>query len=94
MHHALFINQQELGREVYVEQTKRLELDERAFWRCLDDEAKRRAVNDSVVYGQKIGVKGTPHFVIGRINDDRVVDVASVSGAQSYGVFETTARRL
>jgi protein-disulfide isomerase len=94
MHHALFSNQQELGQELYMEQAKRLGLDGDDLRACLDDEAKRRAVNDSVVYGQKVGVKGTPHFVIGRIKGDRVVDVTSVSGVQPYGVFESRVKRL
>jgi protein-disulfide isomerase len=66
-----------------------LELDSTAFATCLDDPAQKEEIEKDLVYGQSVGVRGTPHYFIGRIEGDALVDVKRVSGAQPFQAFAT-----
>ncbi len=77
-HDLLFANQQNLGRDAYIEFAQRLELDVETFTACLDDEIHRDEVQADTVAAQELGATGTPAFYInGRF----------VSGAQPLEVF-------
>ncbi|HEX7027692.1 MAG TPA: DsbA family protein [Gammaproteobacteria bacterium] len=94
MHNALFEYSQELGETLYVQQAEALGIDRKAFSTCLNDPESGKAVDRSIAYGNKIGVSGTPKFFIGRIEGDAITEIATISGAQSYGVFEATVSEL
>jgi protein-disulfide isomerase len=87
MHHELFMNQNRIGPALFTELAESLELDSQAFATCLDDPAQKEEVEKDLAYGQSVGVRGTPHYFIGRIEGDELVEVKRVSGAQSYQAF-------
>lgn len=94
MHQALFKNQGQLGEDFYEKQSTEMGLETDQFQRCLADPSARDAVNSDLLYGQKVGVSGTPRFYVGRIEGGRVKAFQEISGAQSYGVFKAAVSRL
>ena len=79
MHDLLFKNQQELSVENYKKWARSLGVVGTKFDKCLEDGKFEGAVLNDFVYGQSLGVTGTPAFFInGKL----------ISGAQPYSVFE------
>jgi protein-disulfide isomerase len=66
-------------------------LDVAAFRTCIDSGQHAQAVRDSVARIQKLGVNGTPAFLIGRTPGpgQPVKVVKFVEGAQPYAAFKT-----
>jgi protein-disulfide isomerase len=87
MHHEVFMNQNLIGPALFTELAESLELDLKVFATCLEDPAQREEIEKDLVYGQSVGVRGTPHYFIGRIEGDTLVDVKRVSGAQPFQAF-------
>lgn len=87
MHHELFENQRQLGPEIYQGLAATLQLSANTFQTCLDSPVQEQAVEEDLAYGQSIGVRGTPNFFIGKIQNGQVVNVKRVSGAQPLPVF-------
>jgi protein-disulfide isomerase len=88
MHDALFSNQRRLGPSLYEELAGKLRLDTKAFQECTRDNAQvSKMVDADFVYGESLGVTGTPTFFVGRVQNGEVVDVKQIVGAQPYEVF-------
>jgi len=94
MHHALFENQKRLGPELYKELAQNLSLDLAKFEACLQDPAEEQEVDKDLAYGQSVGVRGTPHYFLGRIEGGDLVDVKRVNGAQAYPAFASILDEL
>ncbi len=90
MHHELFINQRRLGPELYGELGRKLELDSQFFESCLQNPEMTKTVEADLAYGQSVGVRGTPSFFIGRIEDGKLVGATNLSGAQPWATFQRT----
>ena len=79
MHDKLFTNQENLSIENYKKWARSLGVNGEKFDTCLDEGRFASAVESDFIYGQQLGVGGTPAFFInGKL----------VSGAQPYSVFE------
>lgn len=67
-------------------------LDVNAFRACLESGKHAQAVRDSVARIQKLGISGTPHFLVGRTpKDGGPIKVSKiVEGAQDFTVFKAT----
>ena len=52
------------------------------------DPVQKDEVRKDLVYGQSVGVRGTPHFFVGRVEGDKLVDVKALSGAQPFPSFQ------
>jgi protein-disulfide isomerase len=94
MHHELFANQSRFTPALFTELAQSLALDVTTFETCLDDPAQKEEVQKDLAYGQSVGVRGTPHYFIGRIEGDTLVDVKRVSGAQPFQAFATVIDSL
>ncbi len=79
MHDKLFENQTTLSVENFKKWAGELKLDTNKFNQCLDSSKYADAVKKDLAEGLKLGVQGTPSFVIG--------DTALV-GAQPMAAFE------
>jgi protein-disulfide isomerase len=63
-HDVLFKNQQSLEIPQLKEHAKTLGLEASSFQACLDTSKHKKAVDDDLAAGQKVGVNGTPAFFI------------------------------
>jgi protein-disulfide isomerase len=88
MHDELFASQATLGPAIYRKLAADLKLDSATFERCLAAPATKVRVAKHVALGQAMGINGTPAFLIGRVQDGKLVDGVSVSGAQPLSEFE------
>lgn len=88
MHHELFTNQRRLGPKLYEELARKLELNGEQFATCLEEPAQAKAVETDFAYGQSVGVRGTPNFFVGRIEDGKLVGARRISGAQPLAAFQ------
>ncbi|WP_444919043.1 DsbA family protein [Microbulbifer sp. JMSA003] len=93
MRHYLFSNRS-FSREIFIQGAIQLELDSKEFSQCIDEDKHLGRVEDDFAYGQRIGVNGTPRFFIGRINDDKLVDIVPLSGAQPLSAFERVINKF
>jgi protein-disulfide isomerase len=87
MHHDLFINQRHFGPELFNELAESLQLDMEAFQACMEDPEQIKEVEKDLADGQSVGVRGTPYYLIGRVEGNRLVDIKPLSGAQPYPAF-------
>ncbi len=67
---------------------KKLGLDQGKFQQCLDSGKNEQEVKDDMAEGQKIGVSGTPSWVIGKSTGDSI-EGKLVIGAQPYAALKT-----
>lgn len=81
---AVFHDQERLGADLYRELAGRFGLDIAAFEACQQDPAQQASIQASVGEGAALGIEGTPTFLIGRIEGDRLVDALTVVGAQPF----------
>lgn len=79
MHDKLFENQQSLSIENYKKWARELGVVGSRFDECLDSGNYADEVQKDYLYGQELGVTGTPGFFI---------NGKAISGAQPYSVFE------
>lgn len=63
-HDALFTNQKRLGEPLYQETAKALGLDLKRFDRDRASKAAEAAINQDILLAEKLGVEGTPFFVM------------------------------
>ncbi len=89
MHDELFINNSQLGNELYSQLAQEIGLDINQFEECLKDGKQEIKVESDIELGQRIGVKGTPAFFIGRFDDgEHLTDIKALSGAQPFSSFK------
>lgn len=87
MHHELFTYQRRLGSELYEELAKTLGLDLELFQHCQEKPELAEQVEADLAYGEQIGVRGTPNFFVGLIQDGKLVKATQITGAQPFAAF-------
>lgn len=87
MRDSLFKNMQQLDDVLYQQTASNLSLDMTKFADCLVDETVSNKVEQDVAYGSSLGIRGTPSFVIGRVENGELISPRLVVGAQSYQTF-------
>jgi len=94
MHEILFKNQRNLNAGLFHKAAGDLQLDSDAFGACLQDPGMLAEVEADKRYGTEIGVGGTPKFYVGKVQDDVIIDVIVINGAQGYAAFSNAIERL
>jgi len=91
MHNVLFENQRELDIDNIKSLAASTGVDAATFNDCLDNKDHQKQVNRDIALGAKLGVRGTPGFVLG-LTDPEDADKASMSiyvkGAKSLDHFQ------
>jgi protein-disulfide isomerase len=89
MHDALFAEQEALGLEDLRRRAVALGLDTAAFDACLQSGAHAARVAAGSAEAARLGVTGTPTFLIGRSAGATVTDIRVVRGAQPFVNFKS-----
>ncbi|WGS86474.1 thioredoxin domain-containing protein [Methylomonas sp. UP202] len=87
MHDAIFEARGQASDELIASVAQQHKLDESALKKCLDDPAQLIKVQNDIALGSRLGVNGTPAFLIGRIKDKQLVDYRRFDGMQSFETF-------
>jgi|TARA_R110000851_G_scaffold90253_8_gene197208 protein-disulfide isomerase len=87
MRGLLFNNMKQLNEALYQQTATDLSLDITQFTNCLADETIASKIEQDIAYGSSLGIKGTPSFIIGRVEGNQLISPKLVVGAQSYETF-------
>jgi len=87
----LLVSTGKLDGEDITAHARQLKLDLKAFSACLADGKHRVAIQQDILEAAKLGINGTPGFVIGRSTPDGV-EGEILMGAQPLPVFEAKLR--
>lgn len=87
MHDAIFETKGQASDELIDEVVKKNKLDGKALKTCLDEPAQLSKVESDIALGSRLGVNGTPAFLIGKIKDKQLVDYQRFDGVQSFETF-------
>lgn len=90
MHAQLFANQGALAVEDLLRYAQGLALDLPRFRQCLEEGQYAAAIRQDLEEGQRAGVRGTPTFFLGFLEQDgsRMKVQRVIVGAQPYAVFK------
>lgn len=96
MHARLFAHQQQLQPEALEKHAEALGLDGQAFKTCLGSSKYTDKITASLHEGQKVGVTGTPAFLLGYTQGDgaELKAVKFISGALPFATFKDTIDKL
>ncbi len=89
MHDLVFENQRQIDIPHLTSHAEKLGLELEDFKKCLNDGRYAKGIDKDINTGQKIGVRGTPSFILGRINDKGEVEGDFIRGARPYKAFKS-----
>ncbi len=94
MHDRLFANQKEL--EPWAPHAQAIGLDLTAFDACVASDKEDAAIRRDMAEAQKLGITGTPAFLIGRTDpkSSKLTILAAVRGARPFADFKTEIDKL
>lgn len=90
MHGMLFANQRKMSDDDLLGYATEIGLDEQSFHSCFAQERYAGQIGREVEEGNRIGVRGTPSFVLGLTdpaNPDAVLAARLIYGARKYDYF-------
>lgn len=85
---TLFANADALEAEKLPGYGEAAGLDEEKLRQCLDSGRHLETIRASLADAKRLGITGTPSFVIGKASDDGVVKGPKLVGARPYPAFE------
>ncbi|WP_369855611.1 DsbA family protein [Candidatus Thalassolituus haligoni] len=94
MHNALLENTRSLSSSIYDGLAAGIGLQADAFESCFNEPSQLTDLRKDVSEAVRLGVSGTPRFLIGRVDGDDLVDFVSVSGAQSLARFDEALQQV
>ena len=94
MHDVLFANEGRLGQKLYTELAHQLNLDKVKFNDCLESQAYGQSIGQDIDTARRLGISGTPSFVIGNIEGDKLTVVRQSRGAPDFKVFVQEIEKL
>lgn len=86
-------NGDKLDAKLLPDYAKQIGLDADKFTACLESGRHAVTVKSSADMAGSIGISGTPSFVLGRTNGDKV-DGVKLVGAQPFGIFDLKLKEL
>jgi len=97
MHNVMFEKQRELDADNLKTMAGNIGLESASFNECLDDKKHQKQVNTDIALGARLGVRGTPGFVLG-LTDPKDTGKANMSvyvkGAKSLDHFKAVIDSL
>ncbi|MHB8621799.1 MAG: DsbA family protein [Sulfuricaulis sp.] len=94
MNDALYAHQRELSRTLYIELARGLNLDAKKFTDCLKSPASLSSIRQDAADAQRLGINGTPSFLLGKIVGDTLTIEGMAQGAPSFQVFAQEIEKL
>jgi len=94
MHDALFVHQGRLNPELYPELARALNLDEAKFGNCLQNRIPEPGLREDSGVARRLGLTGTPSFLIGSIQGDTLTVVRQIRGVPAYETFAEEIEKL
>jgi protein-disulfide isomerase len=93
MRHAMIVNAEALKADNLATYAANIKLDVPKFKACLESDKFKAQIDKDIAEGGVAGVQGTPSFVIGRIENDKLDGVRMV-GAMPYAQFDAKIQEM
>jgi protein-disulfide isomerase len=93
MRHVMIVNASALKEDNLTTYAGNIKIDVPKFKSCLDSDKYKAQIDKDVAEGGVAGVQGTPSFVIGRLDNDKLEGVRLV-GAMPYDQFEAKIQQM
>lgn len=87
MHKAIFEARGRVTDQLTDGVIRQEKLNLSAFKRCLDNPAQLAAIEQDMALASRIGVSGTPAFLVGAVKDNRLINYQRFDGVQSFETF-------
>ena len=94
MRHSVTLNASSLGPMTYDRLAGELGLDASRFTACIAANRYQGEIEKDMTEALKVGVSGTPSFVLGPTTPGTTVEGQKIVGAQPFPVFETRIKSL
>ena len=93
MRHAMIVNADRLKADQLLTYAADVKLDVPKFKTCLESDKYRAEIDKQIQEGASAGVNGTPSFIIGYLDNDKLQGVRLV-GAQPYASFDSKIQEM
>lgn len=93
LRHTMIVNADKLQIEKLVGYAKDVGLDTGRFSTCVLNDKYKEVIDKSYAEGVAAGVSGTPSFILGRLNNDKLEGVRIV-GAMPYPEFDSKIKQM
>jgi protein-disulfide isomerase len=93
MRHVMIVNADQLKPDSLASYAGQVKMDVAKFKSCLDADKFKAQIDQDVAEGGVAGVQGTPSFVIGRLENDKLSGVRLV-GAMPYAQFDAKIQEM
>jgi protein-disulfide isomerase len=93
MRHVMIVNAEALKADNLATYASTVKLDVPKFKSCLESDKFKAQIDQDVAEGGVAGVQGTPSFVIGRLENDKLQGVRMV-GAMPYAQFDAKIQEM
>jgi protein-disulfide isomerase len=93
LRHAMIVNADKLKPDNLMTYADNVRLDKAKFKTCLDSDKYRAEIDKHIQEGNAAGVNGTPSFVIGYLDGDKLSGVRMV-GAMPYAQFDAKIQEM
>ena len=93
MRHVMIVNAEQLKPDNLVAYAGQVKMDPAKFKSCLDSDKYKAQIDQDIAEGGVAGVQGTPSFVLGTMNNDKLEGVRMV-GAMPYAQFDAKIQEM
>ncbi len=93
LRHVMIVNADQLKADNLTTYAKNVQLDLPKFQACISSDKYIAGIDKDIAEGNSAGVSGTPSFVLGRMDKDKLQGVRLV-GAMPYAQFEAKIKEL
>ena len=93
MRHVMIVNAAQLKPENLASYAGQVKMDVPKFKTCLDSDKFKAQIDQDIAEGGVAGVQGTPSFVIGKLDHDKLEGVRVV-GAMPYAQFDAKIQEM
>ena len=93
MRHVMIVNAEALKADNLATYAANVKIDVPKFTTCLASDKFKAQIDQDIAEGGVAGVQGTPSFVIGRLEDDKLQGVRIV-GAMPYAQFDAKIQEM
>ncbi|MDF2154569.1 thioredoxin domain-containing protein [Vibrio sp. CAU 1672] len=94
MRDTFFANVKKLNDDFYQQTATEMSLDMAKFSTCIEDPKMMDRIEKDIELASSLGIRGTPSFIIGRIENNQLINPRLVVGAQDYQVFASLLDEL
>jgi len=93
MRHVMIVNAEQLKAENLASYAGQVKMDVAKFRSCLDSDKFKAQIDQDIAEGGVAGVQGTPSFVLGYLENDKLQGVRLV-GAMPYAQFDAKIQEM